>query len=145
MRPPLPPSAARWRDDVPFLVFLATVPLCLLRAKDLPSVEVGPLDVTIADVFLAATALLALVRLRERRRLPAPWLLGAAFAFGALLVVTALPNGSDALTAAGKIAELGALTLGAALFPTPRSACARSSASSSSSPPSRRRGRSSAS
>jgi O-antigen ligase len=116
MRPPLPPSAARWRDDVPFLVFLATVPLCLLRAKDLPSVEVGPLDVTIADVFLAATALLALVRLRERRRLPAPWLLGAAFAFGALLVVTALPNGSDALTAAGKIAELGALTLGAALF-----------------------------
>jgi O-antigen ligase len=106
----------RWRDDLPFLVFLATVPLCLLRAKDLPSVEVGPLDVTIADAFLAVTTVLALLRLRETRRLPSPWLIGTAFAFGALLVATALPNGSDALTAAGKIAELGGLTLAAAVF-----------------------------
>jgi O-antigen ligase len=106
----------RWRDDLSFLVFLVTVPLCLLRAKDLPSVGLGPLDVTVADVALALTAVLALVRLRKRRRLPSPWLLAAAAAFGALLLVSALPNGGDALTAAGKIAELGALTLGAAVF-----------------------------
>jgi O-antigen ligase len=113
---PLPTSVRQWTGDVPFLVFLATVPLVLLRAKDLPSVGVGSLDVTVADVALAATGVLAVLRLRARGRVPSPWLLGAAAAFAALIVLSALPNGSDALTAAAKIAELGALTLGAAAF-----------------------------
>ena len=113
---PLPTSVRQWSDDVPFLVFLATVPLCLLRAIDLPSIGVGSLDVTIADVFLAATAVLATVRLRRQRRLPSPWLLAAALGFAALILLSAIPNGGDALTAAAKIAAYAALILGAAAF-----------------------------
>ena len=113
---PLPTSVRQWTGDVPFLVFLATVPLCLLRAIDLPSIGVGSLDVTIADVFLAATAVLATVRLRRQRRLPSPWLLAAALGFAALILLSAIPNGGDALTAAAKIATYAALTLGAAAF-----------------------------
>lgn len=101
---------------MPFLVFLATVPLALLRAVDLPSVGVGSLDVTVGDVFLAATAVLAALRLREQRRLPSPWLLAAAAAFAALLLLSALPNGGDAISAAAKIATYTALTVGAAAF-----------------------------
>lgn len=112
---PLPRPVRRWAGDASFLVFLATVPLTLLRAKDLPSAGVGSVDVTIADVGLALTAALALVRLRGRP-LPSPWLLGATAAFGALVLLSSVPNGGDAVTAAGKLVELGALTLGAAAF-----------------------------
>ena len=62
MQRPLPTPARQWLGDVPFLVFLATVPLALLRAIDLPSVEVGALDLTVADAFVAATAVLAVMR-----------------------------------------------------------------------------------
>ena len=48
--------------------------------------------------------------------MPAPALLGASLAFAALVVVSSLPNGATALTAAGKLAELFALTLGAVAF-----------------------------
>ena len=116
MQPPLPIREGQWARDAPFLVFLATIPLSLLRAIDLPSVQLGALDVTVADVFLAATAILAVVRLRRRRRLPAPWLFGAAAAFVALMLLTAAANGGDALTAAAKIATYAALMLGAAAF-----------------------------
>jgi O-antigen ligase len=116
MARPLPDHVRQWTHDVPFLVFLATVPLALLRAIDLPSVGVGSLDVTIADAFLAATALLAALRLRAERRLPSPWLLGVAAAFAALLLLSALPNGGDALSAAAKITGYGALALGAVAF-----------------------------
>ena len=115
MARPLPRPVGRWTRDTSFLVFLVTVPFCFLRAKDLPSVELGSLDVTIADVGLALTGALALVRLRARP-VPSPWLLATAVAFGALVVVSALPNGSDALTSAGKLVELGALTLGGVAF-----------------------------
>ena len=101
---------------MPFLVFLVTVPLSLLRSVDLPSVGVGPLDITVADLLLAATAVLAAARLRAERRLPSPWLLGAAAAFAALLLVSAVPNGSDALSGAAKIVTFAGLTLGAAAF-----------------------------
>ena len=40
----------------------------------------------------------------------------AAAAFALLIVVSSIPNGAAAVTAAGKLAELAALTLGAAAF-----------------------------
>jgi hypothetical protein len=116
MQRPLPTPARQWLGDVPFLVFMASVPLALLRSIDLPAVEIGALDVTIADVFLAATAILAVVRLLEERRLPSPALLATAAAFAGYLFLSALPNGTDAVTSAAKIGGYGALTLGAAAF-----------------------------
>jgi hypothetical protein len=116
MQPPLPTPARQWLSDLPFLVFLATIPLALLRAADLPSVEVGALDVTVADAFVAVTAVLAAWRMLAERRLPSPALMAAAAAFAALLFVTAIPNGTDAITSAAKIGGYGALTLGAAAF-----------------------------
>jgi O-antigen ligase len=113
---PLPTSVRQWADDPSLVVFLVTVPLCLLRAIDQPSVGVGSIDVTVADVSLAATGVLALRRLRARRRLPAPPLLAAMAVFVALLLVSALPNGGDALSAAAKIALYSALALGAIAF-----------------------------
>lgn len=108
------------RHELPFFVFLTAVVLSLFRARDLPSVDVaaGGADVSVGpvDVALVATALLALARLRERRRVPAPWLLAAAGAFALLVFVSSLPNGADAVTSAGRLAELYALTLGAVAF-----------------------------
>ena len=48
--------------------------------------------------------------------LPSPWLLAATAAFALLIVASSIPNGATAVTAAGKLAELAALTLGAAAF-----------------------------
>ena len=106
--------------DLSFLVFLAAVVLSLLRARDLPSVElaVGGADVSIGpvDLALVATAVLAAWRLRVRRTLPSRGLVLASGAFALLIVASALPNGADALTSAGRLAELFALTLGAVAF-----------------------------
>jgi O-antigen ligase len=113
---PLPTSVRQLADDPSFVVFLVTVPLCLLRAIDLPSVDVWSIEVTVADVFLAATGVVALRRLRAQRRLPSPPLLAAMAAFAALLLVSALPNGGDALSAAAKITLYSALALGAIAF-----------------------------
>jgi hypothetical protein len=90
--------------------------LCLLRARDLPSLDLGvggtDVDVTVADLGLLATAVLALARLRTRL----PWTVVAAAGFGALVLLSAIPNGADSIVSAGKLVELGALTLGAAAF-----------------------------
>ena len=106
--------------DLPFHVFLATVGLCLFRAADLPSVELGAggtqLSVGPADLALLVTAVLAVAYLRRRRTVPSPWLLTATAAFALLIAVSALANSSDALAAAGKLAELSILALGAAAF-----------------------------
>jgi O-Antigen ligase len=117
---PLPRLARRLPRDLSFHVFLATVLLCLFRSRQLPQVEVAlggaDLDIGPADVGLALTAVLALVRLRTLRTLPSPWLLAASFLFAALVVVSSLPNGATAVTAALKLAGLSALTLGAVAF-----------------------------
>ena len=80
--------------DLPFAVFLATVGLCLLRAADLPSVELSAggteLSIGPADVMLLATAVLAARQLWSRRTIPSPWLLGATAAFALLIVVDAV-------------------------------------------------------
>ena len=120
MASPLLRALRRPASDPSFFVFLVTVVLCLLRARDLPSLDVAAAGTTLsigpADIGLAATAVLAVLRLRARRSLPSPWLLGAAVAFALLIVASAIPNGATALTAAGKLAELAALTIGAAAF-----------------------------
>lgn len=110
------PSPPRWAEDRSFSLFLVAVVLSLLRARDLPSLELGlagtDVDVTVADVALLATAALALVRLRTR----VPWTVVAAAGFGALVLLSAIPNGATAVVSAGKLVELGALTLGAGAF-----------------------------
>ena len=116
----LPRALRRWAEDPSFAVYLVTVVLCLLRARDLPSVTLSlagsDLSVGPADVALLVVAVLAVLRLLERKTVPAPALLGASFAFAALVVVSSLPNGATAMTAAVKLAELFALTLGAVAF-----------------------------
>ena len=106
--------------DLPFAVFLATVGLCLLRAADLPSLDVSTRGTQVsigpADLALLVTATLATRQLTSRRTVPSPWLLGATAAFALLIVVSAIPNGADALSAAGKLALLSVLALGAAAF-----------------------------
>lgn len=120
MPSPLSRALRRPASDLSFSVFLVTVVLCLLRARDLPSVDFRAAGTTVsvgpADVALLATAVVAALRFRARRTLPSPWLLAATAAFALLITTSAIPNGADALTAAGKLAELAALTLGAAAF-----------------------------
>lgn len=117
---PLPTPVGRWAEDLPFGIFLVTVAASLFRARDLPSVEldVGGTGVAVGpvDVLLLATTLLALARLRRDGRVPSPVLLAAGVAFAALVGLSALPNGADAIVAAGKLSELVGLTLGAATF-----------------------------
>lgn len=117
---PLPRPPGRWAEDPAFAIFLVTVVLCLLRARDLPSVELGvagtDVDVTPADVGLLATAFLALARLRASKRLAGSRTILAAAAFAALVVASGIPNGAVAIVSAGKLAELGALALGAAAY-----------------------------
>jgi O-antigen ligase len=116
----LPPAVRRSAGDVSFFIFLVTVCLCLLRARDLPSATVGvggtSVSVGPADVALLVTAVLALLRLRDRRRLPSPALLAATAAFAGLIFLSSLWNGSTAIVASGKLSELAALTLGTAVF-----------------------------
>ena len=115
----LPRALRRSAGDPSFLVFLATVTLCLLRARDLPAVSFGiaGTDVRInpADVGLLVTATLALLRLRSRR-IPSVALLTTAGAFAVLVFLSSFPNGADAIVASGKLVEFAALTLGAAAF-----------------------------
>src|SRR5215210_3161313 len=115
--------------DLSFYVFLATVGLCLFRAADLPSLAVGAggtsLAVGPADVALLVTVVLAALRLWRRESVPAPWLLLATVSFALLIFASALPNGADALAAAGKLAELAVLALAAAAFVDTRESFAR--------------------
>jgi O-antigen ligase len=110
----------RWAEDPAFVVFLLTVVMSMFPARDLPALDLGvagtDVAVTFADVLLAVTGLLALVRLHTRGRIPSPTLFATTVVFAALVLVSALTNGADAVVSAGKLVELGALMLGAAAF-----------------------------
>ena len=116
----LPRTLRRSARDLSFSIFLVTVGLCLFRSSDLPSVGVSvagtELELGPVDLALGLTTVLAAVRLRARRRIPSPWLVAVAAAFAVLIVASAIPNSAVALSAAGKLAELAALALGAAAF-----------------------------
>lgn len=106
--------------DLPSAVFLVAVVVSLLRARDLPSVDVPLRGTNVSvgpvDAALVATGLLALWRLLERRRLPAPGLMVASAVFALYLLASSLANGADAVTSAGRLVELFALALGAVAF-----------------------------
>ena len=98
MPSPLSRALRRPASDLSFSVFLVTVLLCLLRSRDLPSVDFGVAGTTVsvgpADLALLATAVLAALRLRARRTLPSPWLLAATAAFALLIVAVLDPERS---------------------------------------------------
>ena len=118
--PRTPRRAFAPHRDLSFTVFLLAVVLSLLRARDLPSVElrVGGADLSVGPVDLAllATGLLAVRRVWARRTVPSRHLVLAAAAFAGLIAASAIPNGADALTSAGRLVELFALTLGVVAF-----------------------------
>ena len=111
------PSRALRRSarDPLFLFFLVTVVLCLLRAGDLPRVDVSGAAVGFPDLALVVLGALTVLRVRTHRlQLPSRGLLAAAAAFAGLIVVSSLGNGGTAFIAAGKLAELVVLTFAAA-------------------------------
>src|SRR5687768_14953501 len=117
---PLSGALRRSAEDPSFSLFLVAVVLCLFRAADLPSLDVGAggteLSIGPADVALLATAVLAVLRLRAGAPLPSRGLLLATAVFAGLILVSSVFNGADAVASAGKLVEFGALTLGAAVF-----------------------------
>jgi O-antigen ligase len=116
----LPRAVRRSARDPSFSIYLLTVLLCLLRSSDLPSVElaVAGTEASIGptDLALLVVALLAAPRLRARGHVPAAGLLAVSGAFAALIIVSALTNDAGAVTAAGKLVELAALTIGTVAF-----------------------------
>jgi hypothetical protein len=96
-------------------VLLVATALCLVRARDQPGLDVG-LGGTTATIVPGDIALLVLlaVALASLPRRPWPWLvLGAAGVLCALVVVTGATNGTPALVASVKLAELAVLGLAA--------------------------------
>lgn len=108
--------------SIPFLVFSLAVISAMIRAVDQPSIElgVGGTDVSLvpADLFLAALAALAVLRLLGRRSLPRPAraITYGAAAFSLWLLVSSATNGFAAFVGAAKLLEYGLLGIGAVLF-----------------------------
>jgi O-antigen ligase len=101
-----------------FALLLGAIALCLVRARDQPSLDVGVAGTTVsivaADAALAALAVTAVaVIARDRAWLTARWVVVSAAALCALILVTAAVNGAEALVAGAKLVELSALALGA--------------------------------
>jgi hypothetical protein len=102
-------------------LLLVTIAVCLIRARDQPSVDVGVGGTTASivpgDVLLVALAVVALLEL-VRRGVPRAARLAvvAAGAFCALILVSAAANDATALVSGAKLVELAALALGAAVL-----------------------------
>jgi hypothetical protein len=104
-----------------FALLLLTAAVCLIRARNQPSVDVTVGGTTVAivpgDVLLTVLAITCLAAIRERRLGRDLWFaVGGAALFSAILVTSAAANGSTALVAGVKVTELAVLGLGAALF-----------------------------
>ncbi len=108
--------------DPLFALFLGAVALSLVKAADLPGLDIGLGSTTVTvvptDVVVAALAIAVAVRIVRRRRYPraAVALTAAAAALGALVVVTAAANGASALVAAVKLVELATLLVAAVVL-----------------------------
>jgi O-Antigen ligase len=104
-----------------FALFLLAVALTLVRARDLPAVDVGfgstSAAVTPADLVLGALAVAAVLSLLRNGTPRAAWpTILAAAAFIALLLGTAAANGAYAFVSGVKLTELAALALAAIAF-----------------------------
>jgi len=116
---------AAWVEEAKHPVyglFLVTLAVCLIRAPNLPSLDVDAagttLSLTPADVLLLVLLGALLWTLATR-----PWpvrgtivVLAAAGVFAAWLLGSSIPNGADAFVAAGKLVELAVLALAAGLL-----------------------------
>jgi hypothetical protein len=112
-----------WRQlrDARFALFLATVALCLIRARDQPSIDVGIGGTTAAivpaDIALVALAVVALAAISKRGLDRAAWPAAISAAlFCAWLLGTAAVNGATAFVSGAKVVELVALAVGAIAF-----------------------------
>jgi hypothetical protein len=112
-----------WRElrSPPTGLLLVTLSLCLVRARDQPSLDIT-LGNTVAslvpgDALLLALAVVAVAALLRQGLERDTWLpLGAGAGFCALLLATAAANGTTALVAGTRLVELAALGLGAAVL-----------------------------
>ena len=108
--------------DLSFLVFCAALVLSLVRAIDMPQLEVTvgstEVDVTPTDVALIALAVVCAFRLLGRASLPQPARAPAlaAAAFSGWLIISSALNGVEAFVAAVKLLEYGVLALGLVLL-----------------------------
>lgn len=117
-----------WRQlrDRRFALFVATVALCLIRARDQPSVELGIGGTTAAivpgDIALLGLTVVALAVIAKRGlgREAWPSLIAAAL-FCLWVLATAATNGATAFVSGAKVVELAALALGALAFVRRRS------------------------
>jgi hypothetical protein len=118
------PAGNWWHElrDPAFALFLLTVFSSLVRAPDQPSVDFSAgrtvVTLTPTDVLLCTLLVVVGARLIRARGFPAgttPVLL-AALAFGGWLAISAVANGATAVVSAGKLVELGVLTLAAAVL-----------------------------
>lgn len=112
---------SRQLRDKRFALFLVTVALCLIRARDQPSIDVGIGSTTAtivpADVALFALAVVALALIVKRGVDRAAWPAAISAAlFCAWLLATAAVNGATAFVSGAKVVELVALALGAVAF-----------------------------
>jgi len=107
-----------WRaaGGAAFLLYLAAVVAGLVKVADQPSLDVGlrgtDVELVPADAIFAALAIVVAVRLA--RRPPGRGALAVpvtAGLFAAWLLATAVPNGTSAVVAAGRLLELGLLGL----------------------------------
>jgi hypothetical protein len=108
--------------DPGFALFLAAALVSLVRAPDQPDVGVSVagtvVSLTPTDALLVALLAVVALRLARGARVSrGAWpILLTGLAFGGWVVLSSLPNGATAFVAAGKLVELGVLTLAAALL-----------------------------
>ena len=111
-------STIREARDPAFAMLLAAIGVSLIRAVNQPGFSVSlagtSVRIVLGDLLLAALVVVIALRVTRTRAYPrsAAVLTVAALAFAALILATALANGSTAFVAAGKLVFLSALLVG---------------------------------
>jgi hypothetical protein len=108
--------------DLTFVLFLATLVLCLFKSTDQPGIDL-PLGGTTATIVPGDVALLALaaavaVRIARRQSFPreALWLTVTGLVFAGVILASAATNGATPFVTATKLVELMALMVGAVVL-----------------------------